>query len=155
MLIKGLDHFLRTLKVLNIEKGLHHIFTTLKSSQNGYTVECSWTATSEGRLSHHIYDYWTTPALNAQFHSIGNNFLSRTKFSWNEENYTCLNVKCVLLCRNFDFLGRYLVVTVHYLMVITDYYSLRLVTARSYFSMNGLKRVEKRELLERYDKVSK
>ena len=27
------------------------------------------------------------------------------QFSWNEETDTCFNVECVLLGRNFDFLG--------------------------------------------------
>ena len=69
---KGLHHFLRTLKVFNIEKGLHHYLETLqgfnfekwlrhilitcKVYQNSYSVECWWTAASEGRLSYHIYD---------------------------------------------------------------------------------------------------
>ena len=30
-----------------------------------------------------------------------------TKFSWNEGIDTCFNVECVLLGRNFDFLGGY------------------------------------------------
>ena len=52
-------------------------------------------------------------------------FLSGTTFSWNEENdVECFNVKCVLLGRNFDFLGGYLVVTARYLMVATGYCSL-------------------------------
>ena len=69
---KGLHHFLRTLKVSNIEKGLHHFLETLKGFnfekwlrhilitrkvyQNSYSVECWWTAASEGRLSYDIYD---------------------------------------------------------------------------------------------------
>ena len=46
----------------------------LKVFQNSYSVECWWTAASEGRLSYHIYDEWTAPALGAQFHSIRNIF---------------------------------------------------------------------------------
>ena len=50
------------------------------------------------------------------------------------------NVECVLLGRNFDFLGGYLVVNAHYLVVTAGYCSLPggycsipLVTARSHF----------------------
>ena len=43
------------------------------------------------------------------FIAIGIYFLFGTKFSWNEETDTCFNIECVLLGRNFDFLGRYLV----------------------------------------------
>ena len=69
---KGLHHFLSTLKVSNIEKGHHHFLETLKGFnfekklrhilitrkvyQNSYSVECWWTAASEGRLSYHVYD---------------------------------------------------------------------------------------------------
>ena len=69
---KGLHHFFRTLNISNIENGLHHfleilkgfnfekwvlhIFITRKVYQNSYSVECWWIATSEGRLSYHIYD---------------------------------------------------------------------------------------------------
>ena len=48
-------------------------------------------------------------------------FLSGAKFSWNEENDTCFNVECVLLGRNFDFLGGYLLVTWWLLFVTTCY----------------------------------
>ena len=65
---------------------------------------------------------------------------------------TCFNVECVLLGRNFDFLGgylvvtaRYLVLTARYLVVTGGYCSLSLVTARypllplvPTFSMNAL-----------------
>ena len=44
--------------------------------------------------------------------------------TWNEGIDTCFNVKCVLLGRNFDFLGGYLVVTACYLVVTGGYYSL-------------------------------
>ena len=87
---KGLHHFLSTLRVFNIEKGLHHFLGSLKSFnfekwlryilitrkvyQNSYSVECSWKAVSEGRLSYHIYDYRTSPALSAHFHSKRNIF---------------------------------------------------------------------------------
>ena len=46
---------------------------------------------------------------------------------------TCFNVECVLLSRNFDFLGGYLVVNARYLVVTTRYRSLLLVPT---FSMN-------------------
>ena len=50
-----------------------------------------------------------------------------TKFSWNEETDTCVNVVCVLPGRNFDFLGGYMMVTARYLTVTTGYRSLLLV----------------------------
>ena len=63
-------------------------------------------------------------------------FLSGTTFSWNEENdVECFNVKCVLLGRNFDFLGGYLVVTARYLVVTGGSCSLLLVLT---FRMNAL-----------------
>ena len=34
-------------------------------------------------------------------------FIFGTKFSWNEGIDSCFNVECVLLSRNFDFLGGY------------------------------------------------
>ena len=50
------------------------------------------------------------------------------------------NVECVLVGRNFDFFGgylvataRYLVVTARYLVVTVSYYLLPLVTASSHF----------------------
>ena len=46
-------------------------------------------------------------------------FLFGTKFSWNQETDTCFNVEFVLLGRNFDFLGSYLVATARYLSVTT------------------------------------
>ena len=42
--------------------------------------------------------------------------------SWDEEIDTCFNVECVLLGRNFDFCGGYLVVTARYLAVCYYYY---------------------------------
>ena len=56
--------------------------------------------------------------------------ISGTKSSWNEVFNTCFNVECVLLGRNFDFLGSFLVVTARYLMVTGGYCSLLVVTAR-------------------------
>ena len=53
------------------------------------------------------------------FIAIGIYFLFGTKFSWNEETDTCFNVECVLLARNDDFLGGYLVATGRYLSVAT------------------------------------
>ena len=55
----------------------------------------------------------------ANFIAIGICFLFGTTFSWNEETDTCFNVECVLLGRNFDFLGGYLVATARYLIVAT------------------------------------
>ena len=51
------------------------------------------------------------------FIAIGIYFLFGTKFSWNEETDTCFNIECVLLGRNFDFLGSYVVGTARYLSV--------------------------------------
>ena len=51
------------------------------------------------------------------FIAIGIYFLFGTKFSWNEETDTCFNVECMLLGRNYDFLGGYLVATACYLSV--------------------------------------
>ena len=71
------------------------------------------------------------------FIALGIYFILGIKFSWNEGTDTCFNVKCVLLGRNFDFLGGYLVVTARYLVITPGYYSLLggywwllLVTAR-------------------------
>ena len=60
-------------------------------------------------------------------------FLSGNIFPWNKENDTCLNVECVLLGHNFGFLGAYLVVTAHYLVVTSCYCLLLLVLT---FNMN-------------------
>ena len=46
-------------------------------------------------------------------------FLFGTKLFWNEEIDTCFNVECVLLGRNLDFLGSYLMATARYLNVTT------------------------------------
>ena len=51
------------------------------------------------------------------FIALGIYFIFGTKFSWNEGIDTCFNVECVLLGRNFDFLGGCLVVTACYLVV--------------------------------------
>ena len=56
-----------------------------------------------------------------------------TRFSWNEGIDTCFNVECVLLGRNFDFLGGYLVVTTRNLVITARYCSFPLlVWTRSY-----------------------
>ena len=76
------------------------------------------------------------------FIALGIYFIFGTKFSWNEGIDTCFNVKCVLLGRNFDFRGgylvtaRYLVVTAGYLVVTARYWWLLLVPT---FSMNDIK----------------
>ena len=57
---------------------------------------------------------------------MGIYFIFEAKFSWNEGVNTCFNVECVLLGRNFGFLGGYLVVT-------SGYCSLSLIST---FSMN-------------------
>ena len=60
-------------------------------------------------------------------------FIFGTKFTWNEGIDTCLNGGCMLLDRNFDSFGGYLVVTARYLVVTVRYRSLLLVLT---FSMN-------------------
>ena len=46
-------------------------------------------------------------------------FLFGTKLSWNVETDTCFNVECMLLGRNYGFLGGNLVATARYLGVTT------------------------------------
>ena len=75
------------------------------------------------------------------FIALGIYFIFGTKFSWNEGIDTCFNVENLLLSRNFDFFGGYLVVTARYLVVTARY----LVVTGGYcsllfgptFSMNG------------------
>ena len=55
------------------------------------------------------------------------------KSSWNVEIDTYFNAECVLLARNFNFFGGYLVVTARYLVVTDGYWSLLVVTVRSNF----------------------
>ena len=57
------------------------------------------------------------------FIALGIYFLFGIKFSWKEETGTCFDVECVLLGRNFDFLGGYLVVTARYLIMVTTGYT--------------------------------
>ena len=57
----------------------------------------------------------------ASFIALGMYFIFGSKYSWNEGSDTCFNVKYVLLSRNFDFFGGYLVVTARYLMATTGY----------------------------------
>ena len=142
---KELHHYFRTLKVFTIEERLHHFLETLKVFQNSYSVECWWTATSEGRLVRYImfmikklHLLWVP-----NFIALGIYFLCGTKRFWNEKTDTCFNVWFVLLGRNFDFLGGYcllpnvyywlLLVTWWLLLVTGGYCSLPLVTARSHF----------------------
>ena len=47
------------------------------------------------------------------FIALGIYFIFGTKFSWNEGIDTCFNVEYVLLGRNFDYFGGYLVVAAH------------------------------------------
>ena len=72
------------------------------------------------------------------------NFIAFGYISFLEPNFkridTCFNVECVLLGRNFDLLGGYLVVTAHYLVVTAGYCLLPggycllpFITARSHF----------------------
>ena len=76
---------------------------------------------------------WVPNALSA----LRVYLIFETKFSWNEGIDTCFNIECVLLDRNFDFLGSYLVLTARYLVVTPGYCTLPggywwllLVTAR-------------------------
>ena len=86
------------------------------------------------------------------FIALGIYFIFGTKLSWDKE---IDNVECVLLDRNFDFLGGYLVVTARHvvvtagccsvlggywwlLLVTGGYCSLPLVTARSHFKYERL-----------------
>ena len=58
---------------------------------------------------------------------MGIYFIFVTKLSLNKGIDTCFNVECMLLGRNFDFLGGYLVFTGRYLVVTALYL---VVTAR-------------------------
>ena len=53
--------------------------------------------------------------------ALGIYFIFGTKYSWNKGIDTCFNVDCMLLGRNFDFLGGYLVVTARNLLITADY----------------------------------
>ena len=55
------------------------------------------------------------------FIALGIYFIFGTKFFWNVGIDTCINVEYVLLGRNFDYFGGYLVVTASYLMVTARY----------------------------------
>ena len=72
------------------------------------------------------------------FIALGNILHFWEPIFWDEGIDTCFNVECVLLGRNFDFLGGYLVVTARYLVVTVGYCSILggycsslVVTARS------------------------
>ena len=58
------------------------------------------------------------------FITLGTYFILGTKFYWNEEIDTSFNVECVLLGRNFHFLGGYFVVTIRQLVATAGYCSL-------------------------------
>ena len=64
------------------------------------------------------------------FIALGIYFIFGTKFFWNVGIDTCFNVEYVLLGRNFDYFGGYLVVTARYLEVTGAYCFLLVVTAR-------------------------
>ena len=66
------------------------------------------------------------------FIALGIYFVFGTKFSWNEAIDTCFNVECVLLGRNLDFIGGYLVVTARYSSLLGGYWWLLLVTGGYY-----------------------
>ena len=55
------------------------------------------------------------------FMALGIYFISGTKYSWNKGIDTCFNVDCILLGRNFDFLGGHLVATARNLLITADY----------------------------------
>ena len=71
-------------------------------------------------------------------------FILGTKFSWNEGTDTCFNAECVLLGRNFDIFGGYLVGTARYLLVTARYWSfLHLVWTIGNISPVSLRKVLK------------
>ena len=70
------------------------------------------------------------------FIALGIYFIFGTKFSWNGWIDTCFNFECVLLGRNFDFFGGYLVVTARYL-VVTGGFCLLLVVTACYLVVTG------------------
>ena len=83
--------------------------------------------------------HWNSETKSVQVFNFGSRsaglkiyFIFGTKLSWNEGIDACFNVECVLVGRNFDFLGRYLVLTARYR-------SLLLVPT---FSMNGMNGME-------------
>ena len=94
---------------------------TLKVFQNSYSGEQSLV-----KVAYHIIFMINELHLLwvPNFIALGMYFPFETKSSWSEQTDTCFNVECVLLDRNFDFLGCYLVVTTCYLMVTTGYCSL-------------------------------
>ena len=51
------------------------------------------------------------------FIALGIYFIFGTELSWNEGINTCFNIECVLLGRDFDYFGGYLVFTSRYLVV--------------------------------------
>ena len=111
---------------------------TLKVFQNSYSGEQSLV-----KIAHQIISMINELNLPCvpNFIALGISFLFGTEFFLNEETDTWFNVECVLLDRNFDFLGCYFVVAVRHLMVFTGscllpcgyYWWLLLLIAR-YFS---------------------
>ena len=67
------------------------------------------------------------------FLALGIYFSFGTRFSWNEGIDTCFNVECVLLGRNFDFLGGYCSLPSGYYPLLFVTWWLLVVTARSHF----------------------
>ena len=119
---------LRLLKVLILKNDYSQWL--FKVFQNSYFVECWWTSASEGHLSYHIYINERDLLWVLNLIALGSHFLFEIKFPWNEGINTCFNVKCVLLGRNFNFLGGYILVTPRYWwlhLVTTRYYSLPLL----------------------------
>ena len=58
------------------------------------------------------------------FIALGIYFIFGTKFPWNGGIDACFKIESVLLGRNFDFRGGYLVVLARYLVVTTGYCTL-------------------------------
>ena len=131
---KVLHHFLETVKCFNFEKWLHRILMSLKVFQDPLL-----------KVTYHIilminglHLLWFPMFIALEIYSFFG-----TKFSWNEGTGTCVNFVCVLVDRNFDFLGGYcllpsgyywlLLVTWCLLLVTGGYCSLPLVTARYHF----------------------
>ena len=80
-------------------------------------------------ISHHMFINELHLHWVPNFIALGIYFLFGTTFSWNEGVDIYFNVEYVLLGRNFDFLGDYLLVTARYLVVTARYWCLMLVSA--------------------------
>ena len=67
--------------------------------------------------------------------ALGIYFIFRPKLSWNEGIDTCFNIEYLLLSRNFNFLGGYLVVTAGYCWLLPVNCWLLVVTSRYCWSL--------------------